>query len=184
MPLSTTIVVVVLVVLLAAIAFAALRLARTRRLRTRFGPEYERSMHESDDRSEAEDKLLDREQRHDEMEIRPLDPAARERFASRWLAVQERFDDAPVTSVQEADRLVTELMNELGYPTDEGFEQRLADLSVAHATTLDDYCQARRLIARLGTADAAGDDLWQAMVCYRRLFTDLLSEGEPETASQ
>lgn len=86
--------------------------------------------------------------------------------------------EAPTRGVREADRLVTELMNQLGYPTDEGFDQRLADLSVEHATRLDDYRQARQITARIGEADAVTEDMRQAMVHYRRLFTDLLSEGE------
>lgn len=176
------IVIVVIVVFVGVGAFVAARLSRTRRLRGRFGPEYERSLQEADSRGDAEAELLEREQRHEELEIRPLDPASRERYGAQWLAIQERFVDAPARSVHDADLLVTELMNERGYPTEEGFGQRLADLSVEHAGTLDHYRAAHEISARVGTDEAETEEMRRALVHYRALFADLLdgdTAGEP-----
>lgn len=66
-------------------------------------------------------------------------------------------------------------MAERGYPTDE-FEQRLTDLSVGHATTLDQYRQAHEISGRAARKEASTEDLRQAMVHYRALFQELLQE--------
>lgn len=46
--------------------------------------------------------------------------------------------------MHDADRLVTSLMHERGYPT-ENFEQRLKDLSVEHGSTLKHYREAHEI---------------------------------------
>jgi hypothetical protein len=95
----------------------------SRRLRRRYGAEYDRAVAEHPSREEAERALLDRERRHDELNIRPLEPAAREHYRAEWTAIQERFVDDPGDAAGEADRLITSIMTEQGYP-DEGYEQR------------------------------------------------------------
>ncbi|MFG1695553.1 hypothetical protein [Nonomuraea sp. NPDC049309] len=169
-------VVVIVVVALAAVGYLALqRQKRRSHLRERFGPEYERAVAEHDDRREAEQELLEREQRHAELDIRPLSAESRETYAVRWTEVQERFVDAPGYAVTEADQLVTAVMAERGYPT-EDFEQRLSDLSVGHAETLDHYRTAHEISGRAAREDASTEDLRQAMVHYRALFEELLHE--------
>lgn len=177
----TIVIVIVLVVLAALIAWAALRAARTRRLRTRFGPEYERAVANAPSRDKAENELRERERRHEELEIRPLDDAARERYTRGWAAVQERFVDAPARSTRDADRLVTDLMRERGYPV-EDFDQQVADLSVRHGRTLDHYRRAHAISARLSDEQAETEEMRQAMVHYRELFTDLLHDDIREGA--
>ena len=66
------VVVVAAVVILAAIAWSVTRSRRTSKLRQGFGPEYDRTVDRVGDRSKAEADLLDRERRHDELELRPL----------------------------------------------------------------------------------------------------------------
>ncbi|MEO3867654.1 hypothetical protein ABGB18_02365 [Nonomuraea sp. B12E4] len=168
-------VVVVAVVALAAIGYIGLRQQRRNHLRERFGPEYERMVSERDTRREAEEELLSREQRHAELDIRPLTDESRDTYAHRWTEVQERFVDAPASAVTEADRLVTAVMEERGYPT-EGFEQRLSDLSVGHAQTLDHYRAAHEISGRAAREESSTEELRQAMVHYRTLFEDLLQE--------
>jgi hypothetical protein len=169
-------VVVVAVVALAAVGYFVLqRQTRRSHLRERFGPEYERTVAEHDDRREAEQELLERERRHAELDIRPLPEESRDTYASRWTEVQERFVDAPGYAVTEADQLVTAVMAERGYPT-EDFEQRLSDLSVGHAETLDHYRTAHEISGRAARKDASTEDLRQAMVHYRALFEELLHE--------
>ncbi|MEV5323962.1 hypothetical protein AB0K67_07415 [Nonomuraea sp. NPDC052634] len=169
-------VVVVAVVALAAVGYFVLqRQTRRSHIRERFGPEYERTVAEHDDRREAEQELLERERRHAELDIRPLPEESRDTYASRWTEVQERFVDAPGYAVTEADQLVTAVMAERGYPT-EDFEQRLSDLSVGHAETLDHYRTAHEISGRAARKDASTEDLRQAMVHYRALFEELLHE--------
>ncbi|MGW4798386.1 hypothetical protein ACWEPC_38820 [Nonomuraea sp. NPDC004297] len=171
--------VVVAVVALAAVGFLTLRQRRRAHLRERFGPEYERTVAEhGDNRREAEQELLDREQRHAELDIRPLSEESRESYAGRWGEVQERFVDAPGPAVTEADQLVTAVMAERGYPTDD-LEQRLSDLSVGHPSTLGHYRTAREISGRAARKEASTEDLRQAMVHYRALFEELLHETTP-----
>ncbi|MFG1702041.1 hypothetical protein ACFLIM_02505 [Nonomuraea sp. M3C6] len=167
-------VVVVAVVALAAVGYVVLQQQRRRNhLRERFGPEYERAVAEHDNRREAEQELLSREQRHSELDIRPLTEESRDTYAHRWTEVQERFVDAPGFAVTEADQLVTAVMAERGYPT-EDFEQRLSDLSVGHAATLDHYRTAHEISGRAARKEASTEELRQAMVHYRALFEELL----------
>jgi hypothetical protein len=169
------VVVVVAVVAIAAVGYVVLQQQRRSRLRTRFGPEYERLVSERDNRRDAEQELLAREQRHSELDIQPLPEESRDSYATRWTEVQERFVDSPGFAVTEADQLVAAVMAERGYPT-EDFEQRLSDLSVGHAATLDHYRTAHEISGRAARKEASTEELRQAMVHYRALFEELLQE--------
>ncbi|MFI6394357.1 hypothetical protein ACIBHY_04540 [Nonomuraea sp. NPDC050547] len=172
-------VVVIVLAAVAAVGYVVLQQQKRSKLRSRFGPEYERIMSEHDTRREAEQDMLAREQRHAELDIRPLSPESRDAHARRWTEVQERFVDAPGFAVTEADQLVTAVMAERGYPT-EDYGQRLADLSVAHAATLDHYRQAHQISGRAAHKEASTEELRQAMVHYRALFEELLEETTRE----
>lgn len=170
-------VVVAVVVAIVAVGYAVLQQQRRHRLRDRFGPEYDRTVQERETRREAEQELLAREQRFGSLDIRPLDSGTRETYARKWMEVQERFVDAPGFAVTEADHLVTSVMAERGYPT-ENFEQRLSDLSVAHGRTLDHYRQAHEISSRAARKEASTEELRQAMVHYRALFEELLAASD------
>src|ERR1700716_4334991 len=122
---STMTVVVVLLALgvLAVVVAVAVRGGRSRQLRSRFGPEYERAVEETGDRQRAERMLSERVERRRELSIRELEPAARQRYAQEWRAVQARFVDDPGAAVVAADELTTRLMRDRGYPA-ESFEQQ------------------------------------------------------------
>ncbi|MFF3437100.1 hypothetical protein [Streptosporangium sp. NPDC002721] len=172
-------VVVVAVVAIVAVGYLVLQQQRRHRLRDRFGPEYERTVQERENRRDAEQELIAREQRFSSLDIRALDAGTREIYAKKWMEVQERFVDAPGFAVTEADHLVTSVMAERGYPT-ENFEQRLSDLSVAHGRTLDHYRQAHEISTRAAHKEASTEELRQAMVHYRALFEELLeAPGSP-----
>jgi hypothetical protein len=180
---GTATVVIVVVVVLAVVALgllvaAGLRERRSQELRTRFGPEYERAIEAVGDRQVAERELRERVERRQELSIRQLDPASRQRYAEEWRRVQTRFVDDPREAVDAADELLTRLMRDLGYP-DEGVEQRVADVSVDHAEAADAYRRGRQILGN-ARGQVATDDLRQGMVLYRKLFMDLL--GEPAGA--
>jgi hypothetical protein len=158
------------VVLLALIWWAAARKRRTSHLREGFGPEYDRTVEETGSRRSAESELKQREQRREELEIRPLASAARDRFASRWSSVQERFVDDPRAALRDAHALVIEVMRERGYPTDD-FEQRAADVSVDHPEVVQNYRSAHEITKR---DDADTEEQRQGLVHYRALFDELL----------
>jgi hypothetical protein len=171
-PMQITIIVVVVVVVLLLVVGAVL-LSRRRGLRARFGPEYDRVVSEQDGRAAGERELRDRERRHTELDLRPLDPSSRERYVAAWEEIQLHFIDAPNQAVGQADVLVTELIAERGYPAGE-FDQQVADLSVEHPHPLDQYREAHDIHQASERSEAATEQLRQALVHYRALFTDLL----------
>lgn len=168
------------IVVIGLLAWAATRKRRTDQLRDRFGPEYERTVGEAGDRRAAESELLDRQKRREELDVRPLQPAARERYTASWQETQRRFVDAPADAVREADALVNQVMRERGYPIDD-FEQRAADISVDHPHLVENYRSARGIAERSGSGKASTEDLRQALVHYRALFDELL---EPNGSDQ
>jgi hypothetical protein len=168
-----------IVILLAV--FAAVRAGRTRRLREGFGPEYDRTLESTGDRSAAEQELQERRERREELDIRELSPAARERYLEEWRTVQVRFVDDPGGSVGDADRLVQDVMGERGYPTDD-FDQRAADVSVDHPHVVEHYRAAHAVWAANERGEATTEELRQSLVHYRALFDELLggrSADEP-----
>jgi hypothetical protein len=172
---GTIVAVIVVIVVVAAVAVAVISQARRRRLRGRFGPEYDRVVEESDSRRQAEAELTQRERRVRDLDIHPLDPASRARYADEWTAIQEQFVDRPQEAVSEAQRLIVTVMTERGYPTEQE-DQVLADLSVDHARTLSHYRAASDINAQAALGTASTEDLRQAMIHYRVLFQDLLGE--------
>ncbi|MTK04514.1 hypothetical protein [Micromonospora sp. CP22] len=178
----TQIVVTVIVILVvAAVAAAVVVASRRRALRQRFGPEYDHVVAEQDSRTAAERELRDRERRHAELELVPLAPESRARYAEAWEELQVRFVDSPAETVGQADELVTRLIAERGYPTGE-FDDQIAHLSVEHARTLGHYRDAHEIHLRNSRGEASTEDLRQAVVHYRALFGDLLGEEPPVTA--
>jgi hypothetical protein len=165
------IVVVIIAVAVVGLVFARPQLRR-QRLRMRFGEEYDHAIRAHQSRTEAERELLAREERHRKLSLRPLAPEARERYRAEWTAIQERFVDDPRAAAGEAERLITSIMRDQGYP-DEGHDQRLADLSVGRKRAVGHYRRARDIGSR--AADGAStEDLRQALMHYRSVFDDLL----------
>ena len=175
--LVAALVVLALVVLLAVgVVFAiTLRHRRTERLRAGFGLEYDRAVEKTGDRGEAERLLKQRLERRRQLQIRDLSAPEGQRYAEEWSAVQTRFVDDPRGAVEDADALVTRVLRDRGYPT-EDFEQQAADVSVDHAAAVGGYRQAHAALLSTGR-QAATDQLRLALVHYRDLFEQLL--GEP-----
>ncbi|WP_455355774.1 hypothetical protein [Streptomyces sp. SYSU K217416] len=179
---STTLIaiIVAVAVVLVIIGVALWMQSRRRRLRDHFGPEYDRTLEDEGSRRAAERELRAREERHDKLDIRELPAETRHQYADEWSSVQERFVDRPGAAVADADQLVTRLMRERGYPTD-GYQQQLQDLSVEHGRTLEHYRAAHEVNARSSDGRATTEELRGAMVHYRALFEELLSNqgGRP-----
>jgi hypothetical protein len=171
------IVIVIVVVLLLIVGAVVLPRMRSRRLQQRFGPEYERTVRSTGDQRAAEHDLQDREQRRKELEIRPLDPGARNAYAQRWRSAQERFVDSPAQAVGDADVLVQQVMQERGYPVGD-FDQQARDVSVDHAGVVSEYHAAHEVSQRNERGEASTEQLREAMVHYRTLFAELLDEGD------
>ena len=165
------------VVVIAVVVWRALAARRTRALQQQFGPEYGRTLDRADDQRQAEAELQARAKRREELDIRPLTSAARERYTSQWQLVQARFVDDPSGAVAEADSLIQSVMRERGYPVDD-FEQRAADISVDHPHVVENYRQGHRL--RSGDTEAQR----QAMVHYRSLFDELVEDAADAPVSR
>ncbi|MEV0269042.1 MAG: hypothetical protein HOV71_31485 [Hamadaea sp.] len=170
---------VILLLVVAAIVVAAvvvgIRIQRSRKLQATFGDEYERLVTEHDSKAAAEKELLERQRRHAELDLRPLTPEARSRYADEWQEVQARFVDAPEDAVGAADEVVTRLVGEIGYPTGD-YDDQVAQLSVDHARTLSAYRRAHEISERARRHEASVEELRQAVVQYRELVADLLGE--------
>jgi hypothetical protein len=177
-----TLIVIIIVVALVVVAVGVwmyLQKRRTEQVRERFGPEYDRAVTEHGDQRGAQAELEARQKRVEHLDIRPLSPSDRARFADAWRATQAHFVDDPSAAIGEADRLVTDVMKARGYPIGD-FEQRAADVSVDHPRVVENYRAARDTALRNERGQASTEDLRQAMVHYRALFEDLLESGTPE----
>lgn len=166
---------VVVIAIIAAVIIGSQR-ARSARLQKRFGPEYDRTVRATGDRSAAEQELAQREARVRKFHIEELPAGARERYTEEWRTVQSRFVDEPKSALGEADRLVTNVMRDRGYPI-EDFDQRVADISPDHPVVVDNYRTAHDIAARSETGEVSTEDLRVAMTHYHALFDDLLGTG-------
>jgi len=138
-----------------------------------FWPEYENAVLRLGDRSRAETELDQRAKRVERFHIEPLTEHKREYFANAWRQNQVNFLDDPAASIAEADNLVCEVMKERGYPMAD-FERRADDLSVDHPQVVRNYRAAHEIAVRRTRGEANTEDLRQAMVYYRELFSELL----------
>jgi hypothetical protein len=167
--------VVAAVVVIAIVSFFLARKRRSQNLRERFGPEYDRVVKEEGEVRKAEGVLEMRAKRREKFELRPLSAQARADFAERWRIVQEQFVDNPKGSVTRADELVSEAMAARGYPMTD-FEQRAADISVDYPVVVENYRAAHDIALRHSRGQSSTEDMRKAMVHYRSLFNELLSD--------
>jgi len=166
--------IVIAAVVVAAFAFVALRGMQHRRLRERFGEEYEQ-VARSKGRSAAESELRDRQRRHDRLDLHDLTDEQQGRYRKDWLVIQQHFVDDPVAAVRDSDLLVNALVSDRGYPAS-NYEDRLSHLSVEYANVLNHYRDAHEISVRSGSGAATTEQLRQAMVNYRELIGALLGE--------
>lgn len=170
------IVVVVVLIIVALAAYFGTRSRRSgnsRQLKEQFGSEYDRVVEAKSDRASAEEELERRVERHERLSIAELSSEQRERYAVAWRDVQRRFVDDPEGTLGDADRLITQAMRDRGYPT-EHYGQKMDDLSVEHAGTLDAYREAHEIADRHEQQGVSTDDLRRAMQRYRTVFEDII----------
>jgi hypothetical protein len=161
----------------ALVAFFAYRIYRDNqasRIRKHFGPEYSRLEAEKG-ALDAERELAERQKRATRFEIKPLTAENRRQFESRWQDVQAEFVDDPKASLAHADGLLGDVMSARGYPVKD-FDQRAADLSVDHPVIVQHYHAAHDIALRHKSGQTTTEDLRQAMIHYRALFAELVSE--------
>lgn len=182
---TTTIVLVAIVFLVVGglLAMAVMRFQRTRRLRDRFGPEYDRLVNEAGDKQKAESELEARLAHVEALKIRPLSAEEVNRFSIEWQSTQAEFVDEPLSAVQKADRLIREVMKARGYPV-EDFEQRAADISVDYPELVTDYRGLHMIAVKEADDEVSTEEMRQAMVHGRALFENLVSTETSEATTE
>jgi hypothetical protein len=175
------IVAIIAAVALVVLVIGTITAVRRRQLRQRFGLEYDRVAGEMRSQRKADAELAERERRVRSLDIHPLDETIRVKYAAEWTAIQERFVDQPEEAVTQAGMLVTSVMKDRGYPT-EDHDQIVADLSVEHVGTLDHFRAAHQISMQTEEGTVGTENLRLAMLHYRALFSDLL--GPPSQAPQ
>jgi len=183
--LSPTAEIILLVVLAAVVILGAALIYRrqqSRRLKSRFGSEYDRTVGAEGGVTRAEAELAARAKRVAAYNIRPLPTADRDHYLDSWRWLQSTFVDSPKEAVTKADGLVGEVMTARGYPVDD-FERGAEDLSVDHPKVVENYRAAHDIAVRLQRGETGTEDLRQAMIHYRALFEDLVGVSENERAT-
>lgn len=176
------VVAVAIVALGVVVATPMMRQKRSERLQDRFGPEYEHAVETAGGQRAAERELRARERKHNKLDIAELTPESRTRYVEAWGVTQASFVDDPSKSVADADRLVTEVMRERGYPIDD-FEQRAADVSVDHPKVVEHYRAAHVLHLAQEQGDIGTEAQREAIVHYRALFEQLVGAGDATRAA-
>ena len=174
------IVLIALAVLIVAgiVAWVVIRSRRSQRLREKFGPEYDYTMEKLGDQRAAEETLEEREKRVSKLAIRTLDDDEWDQFHKEWVEIQSDFVDKPAESVEEANRLIKEVMGARGFPVVD-FEQRVADISVLYPDFVSNYRNAHAIAVRnQRNGGVSTEELRRAMVYYRSLFEELLETAE------
>ncbi|MBV9011270.1 MAG: hypothetical protein JO272_04345 [Pseudonocardiales bacterium] len=169
------IVVGIAAVAIIVLAVVAASWRRRAMLQERFGPEYDREVALRGSERDAARHLSDVANRRDQLDIRRLEPMARDRYTRRWAAVQTEFVDQPGLALDEADRLVTDVMRDRGYPVEE-FGER-ADLIAADHPEIVKHYRAAHAARRdhHGHPGTVGtEEMRQAFVHYRALFDELV----------
>jgi hypothetical protein len=176
---STLMIIVAVVAILAIGGWLLYNKRRSEHLRSQFGAEYDHQVEQAGSRSKAEAELAEREKRVSKLTIRPLSPADQDRFLERWTKVQATFVDDPERSVDYADALLAEVMSARGYPVSD-FDQRAGDISVDHPNVVQNYRAGHDIAVRHSRGEASTDELRQALIHYRSLFEELVTERQPQ----
>ncbi len=177
---AIVIIVIAAIILIAIIAWAASRRQHSEKLREKYGAEYDYTVNQMGNQRKAEAVLDEREERVNALDIKPLTPAERDRFSNEWQHTQAQFVDEPVNAVKRADQLIQEVMKARNIPVAD-FEQRAADVSVLYPQVVTNYRTAHDIALRNERGESNTEELRQAMVYYRSLFSELLETGESET---
>lgn len=172
-PLIPILAAIAIVLAIALIVWLSYLIARSRRLKKKFGPEYDYAVNKMGDRRAAETDLKERLQRVNNLEIHELDDEKVKHYHNEWIDIQAEFVDDPVQSIHRASQLITEVMIARGFPVAD-FNQRSADLSVLYPEFVPKYREANAIAMKNQDGGASTEELRQAIVDYHSLFDELL----------
>jgi hypothetical protein len=158
------------VLVLLTVGMALVRRRRRSHLKERFGPEYDRAVSTTGKR-DAEKRLTEVEQQHDDLEIRALPSTTRDRYLDEWRQAESRFVSDPNDAVRAADRIVLRVLEERGYPIDGDLDSRTAHVAADYPEAVSRYRHAHEMVS---DADQSTESLRKAMVDLRVVFEELL----------
>jgi hypothetical protein len=187
--LSTTAIIVIVIAAVVVLALSGTSVAffgreRERRaLQERFGPEYTQTVNATGDTRQAEQNLRNRLEQRKSLSVQPLSPAERDRFQQEWRQVQASFVDAPATALGQGDSLITRVMIARGYPVQD-FEEQADLVSVDHPSVVQHYRTAHGIYVESQTRTVSTDEMRQAFVSLRSLFSELVEDGGTEVGAQ
>lgn len=171
--LIVAIVVLAAVVILGFVAWQMSSKKKSGHLKDRFGSEYDETVEAANSRRAAERELAAREERVQKLHLKEIPEGDRAHYVDEWKETQAHFVDDPNKAIDEADTLVQKVMDARGYPIT-NFEQQAADISVDHPDVVRNYRAAHAIAVSNESDGATTEDLRQAMVHYRELFSELL----------
>lgn len=154
------------------------RTKRSKRMQEQYGPEYDRTVKEKGSHKAAEAELKQRNKHVEGLNIRSLTTAEHDRYLAEWKEVQAKFVDDPAVAIKEADRLIIEVMQVRNYPVSD-FGERAEDISVGYPELVSNYRAAHDIALKNEQKTADTEELRQAMVYYKSLFTELVVTEQP-----
>jgi hypothetical protein len=166
------------VVLLVLIGLASLISRRRRRsqLKERFGSEYDNAV-AREGTGGADKRLSELEEEHENLSLRPLPEAARERYLDEWRQAEARFVSDPQEAVRSAERVVERALEERGYPSDADAERRAALVAVDHPDVAERYRHGHSKLDGADDGDST-EALREAMVDFRAVLEDVIGERQ------
>jgi hypothetical protein len=160
--------------LLLIAAFVSIR-RRRGRLVERFGPEYQRAV-SSSGRTDAERRLSAVEKEHEELDIRSLSPAARERYRDEWHQAEARFVSDPRDAARAAERVVSRILDERGYPVDRDPEDQAAHVAADYPDVVGRFRHGHAMLENVDGAQGT-EKLRRAMLDFRAVFEEVIEDA-------
>ncbi len=178
---TTLLIIILVVVAIVAILLVAFFVYRRRRqqhrqerARQEYGSEYERAVEERGSEREAEQELRERRERV-ESEVQPLSEESRGRYDEWWRQVEQTFVDDPEASLDNADRVVTEILIERNFPMDSQ-EEASKGVGVMYPGVVEDFREAQQTHRDATGSEGEADleKMRQAIQKYRSVYERLM----------
>jgi molecular chaperone GrpE (heat shock protein) len=180
---NATLLIIVLVAVVIVVALVVFFVYRRRqqqqqerqeRARQEYGPEFERIAQERGSEREAEQELRERRERI-QSEVQPLSEESRERYEEQWRQVEQTFVDDPEASLDDADRVVAEMLAERNFPADSR-QEASEGVGAVHPGVVEDFREAQQVRQESITGSGGGADLdkmRRAIQKYRSVYERL-----------
>ena len=120
----------------------------------------------------GESRLSEIESEREELNLRELPAATRDRYLDEWRQAEIRFVSDPRDATRAAERLVVRVLQERGYP--ESDDGRLVSLvSADHPDIADRYRHGHAMLEGVDGAEST-ENLRKAMLDFRAVLEDVL----------